>query len=43
MDYTRDNLKYKKKKLYEYLKKEYQKYLDYQKAYYKYNLNLKLK
>jgi len=43
MDYTRDNLRYKKKKLYEALKREYQNYLDYEKEYYKYNLKLKLK
>ena len=43
MNYTRDDLRYKKRKLYEYLKKEYQKYLDYQKEYYKYNFQLKLK
>ena len=43
MTYTRDDLKYYKKKLLETLKKEYQRFLDYQKEYYKYNYQLKLK
>lgn len=43
MTYTKEDLKYKKKKLLECLKQEYQKYLDYQKEYYKYNYELKLK
>jgi len=43
MNYTRDDLRYRKKSLYEYLRKEYQKYLDYEKEYYKYNFKLKLK
>ena len=43
MNYSKDDLLYKKKKLYESLRNEYQKYLDYQKEYYKYNFQLKLK
>jgi len=43
MTYTKEDLKYYKKKLLETLKREYQKYLDYQKEYYKYNYELKLK
>ena len=43
MSYSKDDLRYKKKKLYESLRKEYQKYLDYQKEYYKYNFKLRLK
>ena len=43
MTYSREDLLYKKRKLYESLRREYQKYLDYQKEYYKYNFTLKLK
>ena len=42
-NYSKADLKKKKKKLYESLRKEYQKYLDYQKEYYKYNFKLRLK
>ena len=43
MTYKKEDKKNKKKKLLECLKQEYQKYLDYQKEYYKYNYELKLK
>ena len=43
MNYSQDDLRYKKRKLYESLRSEYQKYLDYQKEYYKYNFKLRLK
>lgn len=41
--YTKEDLKYYKKKLYKQLKKYYEQYLDYLKQYYEKNLDLTLK